>query len=138
MAFLLTLLQYFFDPLPSGPYKYMYFFIGLAVVGVGASIALRIYLKKQKEDKIFKKLFRDLPGKLQIFGILEAIYVFARYERMPYVSMRFLNYLVLAYGIYVLTRYVQLYLKVYPAEKKHHQEQVKLNKYLPRKGNSRR
>jgi len=115
----------------------MYFFIGLAVVSLLASIALRIYLKKQKEDKIFKKLFRNLPGKLQLFAIMEGLYVLVRYERMPYLSMRFLNYCVLAYGLYLAIRYAQLYFKVYPAENKHHHEKLRLNKYLPRKGGKR-
>lgn len=133
MPSLLNIIQYFFDPLPVGPFKYMYFFIVLAALSLIASVALRFYLKKQKEDKIFKKLFKDLPGKIQLFAILEAAYVFVRFERMPYLSMRFLNYCVLAYGIYLAVHYAQLYFKVYPSEKKHREHQLKINKYLPRK-----
>lgn len=133
MSFLLSILQYFFEPLPVGPFKFMYFFIALAALSLIASIAFRFYLKKQKEDKIFRKLFKNLPGKMQFFAILEAAYILVRYERMPYLSMRFLNYCVLAYGIYLAVHYVQLYFKVYPAEKKHREHQLKINKYLPRK-----
>ncbi|MFO0780601.1 MAG: hypothetical protein U0519_01780 [Candidatus Gracilibacteria bacterium] len=138
MQFLLTLIQYFFEPLPSGQFKYLYFFIALAVLAFIASIALRIFLKKQKDDKIFRKIFRDLPGKLQLFAIMEGLYILVRLERMPYLSIRFLNYCILAYGAYTAVRYVQLYLTIYPAEKKHHAEQLKLNKYLPRKGGKKR
>lgn len=135
MSLFLNILQYFFDPLPSGPFKYMFVLIATAVLALALSIGLRIYIKKQKDDKIFRKLFRDFPGKMQIFAFSEAIYILVRYERMPYLSIRFLNYMVLAYGLYIVFRAAQLYLKVYPADKKHHTEQLKLNKYLPRKRN---
>lgn len=134
MSFLLNILKYFFEPLPVGPFKFIYVFIGLIVAAIIASIALKIYLKKQKEDKIFKKLFRSVPGKLQLYAFMEAIYVLVRYERMPYLSIRAFNYAIIAYGLYVLITSAQLYIKVYPAEKKHHEHQVNMNKYLPRKG----
>lgn len=134
MSFILTILQYFFDPLPPGPFKFMYVFIALAGLCFLGAIGLKVFLKQQKEDKIFKKLFRDLPGKLLVIGTMEGLYVLVRYERMPYLSMRFINDLILAYALYVVVRYVQMYFKIYPAEKKHHEHQLKMNKYLPRKG----
>lgn len=134
MSLLLNAIQYLFEPLPVGPFKYMYVLIAVAAISLAASIALRIFLKRQKEDKILRKLFRGLPGKLQIFGLIEALYVLVRFERMPYLSMRFLNYVILAYGIFVVVNTAQLYFKIYPSEKRHHEQQLKLNKYLPRKG----
>ena len=133
MTYLLTLLTYFFEPLPSGPFKYMNILIAVAATCIVAAIALRIYLKKQKEDKIFRKLFRELPGKLLFFALTELVYVLVRYERMPYLSIRFLNYMILAYGLYILVMSAKNYLKIYPAAKQHHDNQVKMNQYLPRK-----
>ncbi len=128
-----TILTYFFEPLPSGRFEYMYTFIVLAIVILTFSIALRLYLKRQKDDKIFRKLFRELPGKLQIISIVLAVYILARYERMPYLSMRFLHYIIWAVMLYLLIKYAKIYFQIYPAEKKHHQKQLELNKYLPRK-----
>ena len=138
MSFLFNILEYFFKPLPTGIFKYTYLFLALAIISLLASIALRLYLKQQKDDKIFKKLFKDLPGKIQLFAIAEALYVAARYTRMPYLSIRFLHYMILAYGIYTAIRYGQLYLKIYPTEKKRHLEQLKMNQYVPRKGGKKR
>ncbi len=138
MPLFLNILEYFFDPLPPGQFKFVVVFIVIAAIGFVVSSALMFYLKQQKNDKIFKKLFRNLPGKLLTIAVMEGVYVIARYERMPYVSMRFLNYIVLAYGLYVVIHYAQLYLKVYPADKKHREHQLKKNKYLPRKNNKKR
>ncbi len=138
MSFLSTVYQYFFASNPTGPFKFLYVFIAAVVLLVAGAIALKIFLKKHKEDKIFRKLFRDLPGKLFAIAFMEAIYVLVRFERMPYLSMRFLNYLIFAYAAYVAFHYAQLYFKVYPADKKHHEEQLKLNRYLPRKHKKKR
>lgn len=133
MSFISNIFEYFFAPIPSGPFKYIYVLAAAAVLAVAGGIALKILIKRQKEDKMFKKLFRTLPGSLILFGLLESIYVLARFERMPYLSIRFLNYLILGYGLYLVVHYVQLYVKIYPVEKKHREEQLKKNKYLPRK-----
>jgi hypothetical protein len=133
MSVFTTIFTYLFDPLPAGPFRFIYAFVALVVLVLAAGITLKIMLKKWKEDKIFKKLFRDLPGKLFIIALLEGIYVLVRYERMAYLSMRFLNFLILAYVVYVGVYYANMYFKEYPAQKKHHEEQLKLNKYLPRK-----
>lgn len=128
-----TILNYFFEITPSGRFDYMYLFIILAVITLILSIAGHIYLKQHKGDKIFRKLFSSVPGKLQMLAILLGLYVFVRYERMPFLSMRFLNYIILGTGIYLLIRYAKIYLKIYPEAKRHHENQLKLNKYLPRK-----
>lgn len=130
---LYTFLNYFFEPLPTGPFQYRNGLIALVIITLLVSIALRVYLKKQREDKILRKLFRDLPGKLQGFAITEAIYLAVRYEHMQYLSMRILHFLILAYGVYTVLKAAQSYLKTYPAGKKHRDHQMKLNQYLPRK-----
>ena len=137
MSLVTTILTYFFSPIPSGKFKFMILLIVLAAAALLCSIALRFYLKQQKEDKIFRKLFRDLPGKLQLVAILEGIYIFARYEQMAFLSMRITNYIILGTGLYLIIRSAQTYFQVYPAEKKRHLEQLHLNKYLPRKGHKK-
>jgi len=138
MSVILNLLQYLFQPLPLGQFKFYYILVIIAVAALVASIALKLFLRKQKEDKIFKKLFRNLPGKLFTIAILEGLYVLVRFEEMPYVSIRFLNLVILIYAAYIVFHYGQIYYKIYPAEKKHHQEQIRLNRYLPRKNHKRR
>lgn len=133
MENIFNFLSYLFEPFPSGPFKYMNGLIVLAIITFIASIFLRIYFKKRREEKILRKLFRNLPGKLQLFALCEGAYILVRYERMAYLSMRFLHYLILAYGVYTVFRAAQAYVNVYPEEKKHRDHQLKLNQYLPRK-----
>ena len=133
MNILFNFLQYFFEITPSTPFKYQVVTIIIAVLILGASIALRIYLKKTKEDKTFRKLFRSLPAKLQSIAICFGIYVVARYGNIPFLSMRVLNYLLIVLTFYVIIQNLRLYMKEYPEIQKRRLEQSKLNKYLPRK-----
>lgn len=135
MAIITSFLQYFFDPLPAGPFRYMNIFLIFTGCLLGCSILLRVLLKKRKEDKVFRKYFRSLPGTLQTIAILEGIYILSRYENIPYLSMRFLNYILMATTLYFFVKNLQIYLKDYPNAQKHRAHQLELNAYLPRKKN---
>lgn len=133
MTTLTKILEYFFSPIPAGNFQAMNILLALAIAGLLISIGLRIYLKKQKEDKILRKLFRSLPGKIQTVSIILLVYLGVRFIRMPFLSMRIMQYIILAAGLYVIARSAQLYYKEYPELKKHHDHQMKSNQYLPRK-----
>ena len=133
MTHILNFLQYRFQAIPFTPFKYQYLMLAIAIIGIIASIALKIYIKKNKEDKILKKLLKSAPKKFITISVLLILYVLARYEYMAYLSMRFVNFIIIGFGIYYLITYFNLYYKVYPIEKKKHDELVQNNKYLPRK-----
>jgi uncharacterized membrane protein SirB2 len=128
-----TLLLYFFEPLPSGPFKYLIIISVIAAIFLIGSIGLRFIIRKKKEDKIFKKMFRSLPGKLLIIAIFLGIYLFSRYARIPFLSMRVLEYLILAIAAYLIIQNIRKYLLDYPKAKEKHLEKIESNKYLPRK-----
>ncbi len=133
MALLIKFLQYFFDPGPRSSFKYLIPLVIVVILTLAASIAFRFLLKKIREDKVFKKLFRSLPGKLQTLALLLAIYLGARYENMPFISTRIILFVLIGSEIYLIIKYAQIYLKSYPQMKREHQQQLHLNKYLPRK-----
>lgn len=134
MSAITSILVYFFDPRPAGPFKFMILLIIIAAVSLIASILLRVFIKKNKNDKILKKLFKSLPGKIQTLSICLGVYVLSRYLGIPYLSMRIMNYIILAIGLYFIIRYIKIYRVDYPKEKAHRKEQLKLNQYIPRKG----
>lgn len=127
-------IRYFFNPFP-GPMTNTFLVIAivLALLIFGASIGLRIILKNKKEDKIFRKMFRSLPRKMQTVAILLGLYILARYLNMPYITIRFLMYILLGVEVYLIYKYAKVYLQEYPEMKERHAKQIELNKYLPRK-----
>ncbi len=58
----MQLLEYLFSVNPIGTFPYMWYLVGFAVILLIASVAGRIVLTKMKEDKMFKKCFRTVPG----------------------------------------------------------------------------
>lgn len=130
------ILEYFFTPLPSAQFPYLKLLIAIAFLLLAASVALRIVIKKMKEDKVFKKTFRALPGKLQTLSIFEFLYIICRYLQLPFLSARILNGLILGIAAFLIIKNLIVYFKQYPETKKEYEKQKQLNKYIPRKKHS--
>lgn len=133
MQTLTNLITYVFHPNPGRTFSYYIILIILIALMLGFSVFLRIHIKKNKEDKAFKRLFRDFPGKLQLISFFLIIYLFFRYYSAVFLSMRIFLYMILLSTACVIYMMVNAYLKKYPLEKKRHEEQISRNKYLPGK-----
>ncbi|MBU0667724.1 hypothetical protein KJ951_02705 [Patescibacteria group bacterium] len=129
MDILNTFVLYLFNPIPGRPFEY-YYLVGIIVLLLlGLGIFIRVYNRKNKEDRIFRKLFKKYPSKLWTMAIALAIYLLARYNYIPFFSMRLLFYLIAATTLYLIYDIINSYLRKYPAAKKLHHEQMALNRY---------
>jgi len=128
-----SIILYFFNPAPGRDFLY---YIPLAIfaallAGIGIAIILRI--KKNKQDKSFKKLFRGFPSKLFLLAGLIVVYLFFRYYYVTFFSMRFLLCLVMAVSAYFIFVLIKTYKKNYPAEKSLRTQRLEKNKWIPKK-----
>ena len=129
MNILNNIVLYLFNPAPGRPFAY-YYFVGVTIILLLAlGIFIRIYIRKNKDDKIFKKLFKKYPSKLWTMSIAMAIYLLARYNYIPFFSMRTLYYIIAGTTLYLIYDMVNSYLRKYPETKKMHHEQIAQNKY---------
>jgi len=124
---------YFFGPFPGRAFAYYPHIIVLIVGILAFSLYLRLRIRKDKEDKTFRRLFRNFPGKLEITATALAVYILLRYYNIGFFSMRMMIYLILATTLILGYYIVITYVKKYPAAKKLRQNQMEKNKYLPRK-----
>ena len=125
--------SYVFNARPSEHFNY-YIALGiLCAVMFGFSVFLRIWFKKNREDKTLKRALRGYIGKLQLLSVLLAFYLFFRYTGVAFLSVRALLYILLLCTAILAYKMVKTWLKDYPAMKKHHNEQVARNKFIPRK-----
>ena len=124
---------YLFHPTPGRAFGYYYFITALILLLTGLGIFLRIYIKKNREDKTFKKLFRKYPMKLWTLALVLALYLLVRYYYVPFFSMRVLFYTVLGITLYLFYQIINTYLKTYPAEKKRRDERTVQNRYKIKK-----
>lgn len=134
----LAILKYFFATSPAGEF---HFYIPLAIL-IGllaiASIAQAvIYKNKKKNDFAYKRLFKNLSKRFVTFAVLFLVYILARYENIPYFSMRIWLYVIGLIGLYIAYRYIKKYVVDYPKEKVNfesaHPGKKQENKYLPNK-----
>lgn len=122
MNFLLETLQNVFDPTPPNVSNYGILFIILAVVFVAGGIALKVYIKANKQDKAFKRAFRDYPFRLIVQGVLMGLYIFMRTSSVAFLSMRLIMIAILIAMIYTGYKMYISYTKNYPEYKKHFDE----------------
>jgi len=128
-----SLISYIFDPLPPGSFGYYIVLAVLATIIFGFSFYLRLHIRKDKENRIFRRLFRGFPLKMETVAIIIAINLLARYYHVAFLSMRLVLFLTLVAAAYLAYRIGDTYLKQYPLEKKRHHEQMEKNRYIPRK-----
>ncbi len=123
---------YFFQSPPSA-FQYAMALWVYVVLLIGAAVGIVVMIKKNKEDKAFKKVFRNFPTKLVTIGVLLAFYLLSREYSIPLLSMRIMLAVILAVSVYVDYTLVMAYLKKYPEEKKFRHDREQINKYIPHK-----
>jgi len=126
-SFLLTT-TYWFDPRPT---IQSHLYIPLTIVfGVLVIAGLAIALLLQGE---LKKLWHRFFPALLIPGIIGFVYLFGRYEQLPYLASRFTLALILL-SFFVWTFILLLWsAKNVPGYIKNKQTEENFNKYLPKK-----
>lgn len=137
MSTLSSLLSYIFSPIPGKAFGFYYPLIVLIILLVAFAGFLFITVKKSKEDKTFKRLFRNYPAKLITVAACLGIYLLARYTAVPFLSMRVLLYVALIVLGILAYQIINLYLNKYPQEKKKHADLMEKNKYIPKKGSGK-
>ena len=118
MQTLNNFILYFFLPVPGRTFQYYTFVSVLIAVLIILGIIFKLYIKKNRDDKAFRKLFKKFPKKLWIMAILLGIYLAMRYNYVPILSMRLFFYIILGLTGYLFYQVINAYLKKYPELKK--------------------
>lgn len=133
MNFINQVILYFFTPNPGRTFGYYILVEAIIIILLGLALAVFLYSRKHKDDKAFKKLFRNFPTKFIIIAVLLGLYLLCRYYLVAFFSMRFMLYILIGATIYVVYSATYTYFKKYPIEKKQREERIEHNKYIPRK-----
>ena len=123
---------------PGSDFKYYWLLIILIILVTALAVFIKVYIKKHKEDKAFKHLFKRYPARLINFNLLLGFYLFFRYYSVPYLSVRLLLYIIMLWGIYLAYRMINSYHREYHIQKKRHEIQMAEVKYLPKHKQKRR
>ncbi len=121
-------LDYWFEANPIGDFQYLrlltWVTIGFFVVG----ILLQLFARFGHINGIMRRFLRRLPGPMYLTGFLSGFLLFARYQRAPYISMRFIFALVFVFfALWLITVIVKFIL--------HYKQDV--GAYMKRKENKK-
>lgn len=108
--------SYLFSSFPGEKFEYSMLLYIIAGVFFFGSFGIQYLLKKQRDNKIFKRMFTYVPGRMRALGVSLAIVLFARANNVVIFSMRFLFFLVLAWFVYSFGKMTYLYFVTYPKE----------------------
>jgi cell division protein FtsW (lipid II flippase) len=126
-------LKYLLTPRPDPNFQFtkLIFAVGLILLAVG--ILLSFYRKKYVKNPIIKKMIRKYPGQLKTYGLLTLILLLVRETGIPFLSMRIWWFVLAAFFLYSLLKFVFTFKKDY--KKRLHQAEKRglVNKYLPKK-----
>lgn len=125
----MEILDYFFRPIPGSPFKFYIPLLILAILLIGLGIYMKKEIKKQKENRAFKKLFNAVPAQCFWIGALLLLNIGARYERFPLVGARFILYIILGFLIYYTIKHIRNYRKKYSKLQEEFKEKPEQKKY---------
>ena len=127
------ILDYLFRPIPGSPFN---FYIPLLVLGIlliaGGFVMIKL-IRKRKDDRAFRKLMNNIPGKCFWIGVLILLNIGARHERFPLVGSRFVMFLILGYLLYVTVKLIRDYRKKLPLMREQFKESPMQKKYTTKK-----
>lgn len=124
-------LSYLFDPRP-GIFSYMAFFVGLFLLILVGSFYLERWIKKHPKRPILIHLLPNIGGRMRMFGLIGFIFLWVRYESLPYFSIRFFFLLFLLYILWVIGHSIYMVRTRFEEKIETHTVKKERNKYLPR------
>jgi len=111
-------LSYLFSPVPGSAFKYSIAVTIFAIALIVIAIAVKVLIIVKKNNKAFRKVYRNMPGHFVWIGITLVILNASRTSAIPYLSMRFLLYITLLIAIYLVVINVYRFFTKYPEMKR--------------------
>jgi hypothetical protein len=138
MTFIYDILNYFFNPLPGATFNYYIPILVLIVLLAVVAVGLKIFIKKNKQDKALRKTLRQFPSRIIYMALLLLLSLACRYANINLLSMRLFFFAVIIWGLYICYQLYTAYKVKYPAMKKLLQDQNVASKYTMKKKHKKR
>ena len=109
--------SYLFSPIPGPMFNYATSVYIFAIILIVVAIGFKFVLNAKKKNRAFIKTFSSLPSEFIWMGIVTIILNGSRTSAIPYLSMRFLLYFILALSVFYILYNLYRLIKVYPKMK---------------------
>jgi hypothetical protein len=124
-------LTYLFNPRP-GEFQYMAFFVGLFLLVIVGSFYLEKWIKSHPKRQSLTHILPHIGSRFRMLGIIGFIFLWIRYENLPFLSIRFFFLAFLLYFVFVIGDSIHKYkTKLYMVIEVNTGKKER-NKYIPR------
>ena len=113
----MEIVSYLFGPFPGSAFGYYSHLMIFAAVLFVLGILIKIIVSR-KNNKALRKVLRHTPGEFIWIAIILFILVSSRAKGVPYLSMRFMLFLILGLALYFIGKTIYNLIKKYPEMKK--------------------
>jgi hypothetical protein len=126
-------LRYYFIPLPDPNFQFTKLTLAVGLILLIAGFVSAYYLKHKLKDPIAKKILKNYPGKLKIYGFVTLFLLGSRELGIPYLSMRIWWFILLVVFLYNAIKLGLSYKKDYEKRNNRLKKNQSKDKYLPGK-----
>lgn len=126
-------LSYLLESTPGQSFRYFWVCFVFFLLLIFAGQYMRTMIKKSPDKKILKRLFPNVASRLAWTAFFGYLFLFFRYENMPYLAARIWLLAFILFGLYQLGKTAYIYTKTLPIEIGKKQEKHDSKKYMPKK-----
>lgn len=113
----MEIVSYLFSPIPGSAFNYWLYVYIYASVLIALAIGFIVLIKIKKDNKALRKTYKSAPSEFLWMGITIAILTASRTNGIPYLSMRFLLFIIVALSFYYIIKNIHRLFKKYPEMK---------------------
>lgn len=113
----MEIVSYLFSPIPGSLFSYsttLYIYAGALFI---SAILIKVLITIKKNNKALKKVLRVTPSEFIWSAIILVILTASRTKGVPYLSMRFLLFIILALSFFYIGLTIYKMIKKYPEMK---------------------
>jgi len=114
----MQVVSYLFSPIPGTSWNYTTWLIAYGIALCAIAVILKVVFTVYKNNKALKRTLRSAPGQFAWTGIILLILAGSRINGVPYLSMRFLLFVIIALSVFYIVKSIYKMIRVYPEMKK--------------------
>ena len=113
----MQVLSYLFSPIPGTVFNYINLVLIYSGLLVVAAILLKVLFIVRKGNKALKRTLKTAPSQFAWCGVILPLLALSRTNGVPYLSMRFILFIMVLLSVYYIAKSIYRMIKVYPEMK---------------------
>jgi len=110
----MQVLSYLFSPIPGTAFNYINLVLIYSGILILAAILLKVVFIVKKGNKALKRTLKTAPSQFAWCGVIIALLALSRTNGVPYLSMRFMFFVMILLSVYYIAKSIYRMIKVYP------------------------